>query len=144
MKIGPSGIALVKEFEGLRLSAYQDSVGVWTCGYGSTTGVGPDTVWTQDEADAALLNDLKTAEACVNGAVTVPLTQGEFDALVTWTFNLGCGTLRKSKVLAYLNASDYDTACEHMKLYDKAGGETLPGLTRRRLAEADLFEATNA
>ena len=143
MKIGQAGIDLVKEFEGCQLMSYTDSVGVWTIGYGCTTDVAPGMHITLAQAEQRLIDDLKAAESCVNNLVRVPLTQGEFDALVAWTFNLGCGTFRKSRVLEFLNASNYDEAVEHMKLYNKAGGKVLPGLERRREAEAKLFESSN-
>ena len=140
MNIGSAGIALIKEFEGCRLQAYQDSVGVWTIGYGSTTDVGPGQAITQAEAEDRLLEDLKHAETCVNGAVTVPLTQHEFDALVAFVFNLGCGNFRKSTLLRKLLDSDFDGAALEFRRWDKAGGQVLAGLTRRRAAEAELFE----
>jgi lysozyme len=98
---------------------------------------------TQAEADDRLLADLKDAEACVSGAVRVPLTQNEFDALVAFTFNLGCGSLRKSTLLRLLNESNYDAAAIEFRKWDKAGGQVLAGLTRRRMAEARLFEQAN-
>ena len=142
MNLGAAGLALIKEFEGLRLKSYQDSIGVWTIGYGSTKGIEQGMTITQEQADSLLLDDVKDAESCVNSAVTVPLTQNEFDALVCFTFNLGCGNLRKSTLLRLLNQSDYDAASNEFKRWDKAGGHTLAGLTRRRLAEAKLFEET--
>ena len=144
MKIGDSGIALIKEFEGCKLVAYLDSVGVPTIGYGHTKGVRIGLHCTQEEADAWLLEDLKDAEACVNGAVTVPLTQGEFDACCSFVFNLGCGRFRGSTLLRKLNASDYDGASLEFRKWDKADGHPLEGLTRRRTAEAALFETANA
>lgn len=141
MNIGPAGIALIKSFEGLRLKAYQDQVGVWTIGYGSTKGVTEGMTITEAQAEALLVADLADAEHCVNSAVTVPLTQKEYDALVSWVFNLGCGTLRKSSVLRLLNDSDYDGAAQAMKLYNKAGGQVVAGLERRRTAEVNLFES---
>lgn len=142
MKLGPQGLALIKEFEGCKLQAYTDSVGVWTIGYGCTTDVAPGMMITLAQAEQRLVDDLKHAETCVNGAVTVPLTQGEFDALVSWVFNLGCGSLRKSTLLRKLNESDYDGAAQEFLRWDKAGGKVLAGLTRRREAEAELFEST--
>ena len=142
MKIGAAGIALIKQFEGCRLQAYQDSVGVWTIGYGSTTDVAPGQIITQAQAEQRLLEDVKHAEACVNGAVTVPLTQNEFDACVSFVFNLGCGNFRKSTLLRKLLDSDYDGASLEFRRWDKAGGQVLAGLTRRRAAEERLFEQT--
>ena len=139
MEISETGIGLLKAFEGCRLVSYQDSVGVWTIGYGCTTDVDPGMKITQAEAEDRLKADLTVFENCVNDAVKVPLNQNQFDALVCWTYNLGCRTLQKSKVLTLLNEGDYDGAEDHMKLYDRAGGQVLAGLTRRRLAEARLF-----
>ena len=142
MNIGPLGLALIKEFEGVRLKAYLDSVDVPTIGYGHTKGVKMGDTCTQEEADAWLVEDCADAEKCVNGAVTVPLTQPEFDSLVSFVFNLGCGNFRKSTLLKKLNESDYDAAALEFRKWDKAGGQTLAGLTRRRLAEARLFESS--
>ena len=141
MKISERGLKLIREHEGCRLKAYYDAVGVLTIGYGSTRDVAPGMAITIEEADARLVEDCADAENCINGAVTVPLTQPEFDALCSWVYNLGCGTFRKSSVLRYLNESNYDMACARMKLYDKAGGQVLSGLTRRRMDEAKLFES---
>ena len=140
MNIGPAGLALIKEFEGCRLTAYLDSVGVATIGVGHTKGVCMGDTCSQAQADSWLAQDVKEAEQCVDAAVTVPLTQHEFDALVSFTFNLGCGNLKKSTLLRLLNASDYDAAALEFRRWDKAGGQVLAGLTRRRDAEARLFE----
>ena len=140
MKIGERGLELIKKFEGCRLMPYQDSVGVWTVGYGSTTDVQPGEPITAAEAEERLLKDLRDAEDCVNSAVSVPLTQNEFDALVSFVFNLGCGNFRKSTLLRLLLDSDYDGACQQLHRFNKAGGVEVAGLTRRRAAEAKLFE----
>ena len=140
MNIGPQGLALIKSFEGLRLTAYLDSVGVPTIGYGHTKGVRMGDTCTQAQADAWLAEDVRDAEACVNSAVTVPMTQAEFDALVSFTFNLGCGNLRKSTLLRLLNEGDRHGATVEFRKWDKAGGQVLAGLTRRRDAESRLFE----
>lgn len=140
METGDRGIALIKQHEGCRLVAYMDSVGVWTIGYGSTVDVAPGMKITQTQADERLKLDLKDAEDCINANVHVPLTQNEFDALVSFTFNLGCGNLKKSTLLELINQSDYDGAALEFRKWDKAGGQVLAGLTRRRYAEAQLFE----
>ncbi len=140
MNVGDKGLALIKEFEGCRLAAYLDSVNVPTIGYGHTSGVQIGDSCTQEEADAWLVEDCEEAEACVNGSVTVPLTQHEFDALVAFVFNLGCGNFRKSTLLKKLLESDYDGAALEFRKWNKAGGQELAGLTRRRAAEAKLFE----
>lgn len=140
MNISDKGIDLIKGFEGCRLVAYQDSVGVWTIGYGSTTNVAPGDKISAAEAEQRLREDLRHAENCVNSLVAVPLTQGEFDALVSFAFNVGCGNLRKSTLLRLLNQHDYDGASMEFKKWDKAGGQVLEGLSKRRLAEAERFE----
>ena len=140
MNIGERGLELIKSFEGCRLMPYQDSVGVWTVGYGSTTDVQPGESISAAEAEERLRKDCADAEDCVNSTVSVPLTQHEFDALVSFVFNLGCGNFRKSTLLRKLLDSDYDGAAQEFRKWDKAGGQQLAGLTRRRAAEANLFE----
>lgn len=140
MKIGQAGISLIKEFEGCRLQAYQDSVGVWTIGYGSTTDVAPGQIITQAEAADRLAEDCKHAEECVDSVVSVPINQNEFDALCAFVFNLGCKSFRGSTLLRKLNNSDFDGASLEFQRWDKAGGKEIPGLMRRRLAEAQLFD----
>lgn len=143
MNISDAGIELIKKFEGCRLTAYLDSVGILTIGYGHTGSlVVKGLVISQAEADELLRTDVQIAERCIDAAVTVPLTQAEFDALCSFVFNLGCGAFKGSTLLKKLNASDYDGAGEEFKRWDKAGGEVLAGLTRRRFAEAELFEST--
>ena len=139
MKISDEGIGLIKRFEGCRLKAYQDSVGVWTIGFGSTRGVGAGDVITQEEADRRLLADLETVEKCINNSVAVELTQQQYDALCSFTFNLGCGALRGSTLLKKLNDGDDDGAAQEFARWNKAGGQVLAGLVSRRKAEHDLF-----
>lgn len=142
MNIGERGIKLIKEFEQCRLRAYKPTPeDVWTCGWGSTEGVTEDTVWSQEEADEAFLKDVARFEKCVNEAVTVPMTQNEFDACVSLAFNIGCAAFRKSTLVRKLNDSDYDGAALEFRRWDKQAGRVLAGLTRRRLAEERLFEA---
>ena len=130
---------MIKHFESCKLTAYQDSVGVWTIGWGHTAGVKKGDNWTQDEADDILLNDLEKFEGYVNQYVQVPLTQNQFDALVSWTFNVGPGNLKSSTMLTKLNEKSYDEVPSQMKRWNKAGGKVLPGLERRRNAEAAMF-----
>jgi lysozyme len=140
MSVSEAGLGLIKNFEGLRLVAYLDAVGVWTIGYGCTTDVAPGMKITQAQADDRLKKDVEGAEACVNREVRVDLTQGEFDALVSFVFNLGCGAFKRSTLLELLNKNDKDAAAYEFRRWDKAGGQVLAGLTRRRYAEAKLFE----
>ena len=137
-----SGLALTEQFEGLRLTAYQDSVGVWTIGYGHTgPDVYPGLTITQMEAESLLLNDVGTAAASVNRLVTVPLTQNEFDALVDFVFNLGTTNFASSTLLKDLNAGNFAAASGEFHKWDHAGGRVLVGLLKRRLGEADLFQS---
>ena len=136
---------MIKEFEGLSMVAYPDpgtGGAPWTIGYGRAHGVKEGDTCTQEEADAWLVEDAVDAENCSNDAVTVELTQCEFDALCSFVYNLGCRTFRASSVLRYLNQNNRHMATEYMLKYDKAAGNTLAGLTRRRRAEAALFEGT--
>ena len=142
MKIGQKGLDLIREFEGCRLTAYQDSVGVWTVGIGST---GPDVckglTITQDEAEERLRKHLEGVEDAITRAVQVPITQNEFDALCCLAYNIGTGAMLKSTLLKMLNEARYDDAAAQFLRWDKAGGQVLAGLTRRRIAEKTLFES---
>jgi lysozyme len=141
LTLGDSGAELIKSFEQCRLRAYKPTADdVWTCGWGSTKGVTADTVWTQEEADARFLEDIAWVEECVNRCVTVALSQGEFDALASLVFNIGCGAFGKSTLVKLLNGGDFDAAAKEFRRWDKQGGNVLAGLTRRRAAEAKLFE----
>ncbi len=140
LSYGKDGTELTEQFEGLRLAAYQDQVGVWTIGYGHTgPDVYPGLTITQNEATALLLHDVGTAAGCVNRLVTVMLQQEEFDALVDFVFNLGAQAFATSTLLRKLNASEFDAAIAEFAKWDHAGGQVVAGLLRRRLAEADLF-----
>lgn len=137
--LSQNGLDLIKGFEGLRLSAYQDSAGVWTIGYGHTGNVRPGDRITQAQAEALLQKDTAWAQQAVRDQVKVPLSQGQFDALTSFTFNLGAGALEKSTLLKKLNAGDYAGAQAEFGKWVHAGGQVLQGLVRRRAAEADLF-----
>ncbi|MGR2682942.1 lysozyme [Chromobacterium haemolyticum] len=140
MNISANGIKLIQQFEGLRLKAYQDAVGVWTIGYGHTgPDVTPGLVITQAQADALLARDLSRFETGVTRLVQVPLHQNQFDALVSFSYNLGLGSLQNSTLLRLLNQRDYAGAAAQFPRWNKAGGKVLPGLTRRRAAEQALF-----
>nr|WP_241389545.1 lysozyme [Serratia proteamaculans]ANV21598.1 Mur1 [Serratia proteamaculans]ULG13358.1 Mur1 [Serratia proteamaculans]ULG13571.1 Mur1 [Serratia proteamaculans]ULG13683.1 Mur1 [Serratia proteamaculans]ULG15134.1 Mur1 [Serratia proteamaculans] len=139
MIIDVNGLKLIKHFEGLRLRAYQCSANVWTIGYGHTAGVGPDDVITEEQAISFLRQDVAESERAVNQYVHVPLTQNQFDALVSFVFNLGVGNFRTSTLLKKLNAGDYDGAAQEFGRWIHAGGKALPGLVRRREAESALF-----
>ena len=140
MKISQKGINLIKVFEGLSLKAYKDSVGVITIGYGSTgPHVSMGQTITEAQAESLLKSDLSRFEKGVSDLVPVPLNQNQFDALVSFSFNLGLGNLKSSTLLRKLNSLDYSGASKEFERWNKAGGKVLAGLTRRRIAERDLF-----
>ena len=142
MQISPAGLALIKRFEGLRTEAYRCPAGVWTIGYGSTRGVREGMKITEAQAEALLLRDVERFERDVVGMVEVPITQGMFDALVSFAFNLGAEAMRRSTLLRLLNQSRYADAAQQFARWNKAGGRVLDGLTKRRAAERALFEGT--
>ncbi|MEN4524901.1 lysozyme [Pantoea agglomerans] len=139
MKVSNNGINLIKRFEGLELKSYKDSVGILTIGYGHTHAVKAGDVITGEQADAFLREDLQVAELTINTNVKVKLTQGQFDALVSFVFNLGSGNFVKSTLLKKLNAADYDLAADEFGKWVNAGGKKLPGLVKRRAAEREVF-----
>ena len=141
MEINQAGLDLIKSFEGCKLNAYKDVIGVVTIGYGHTNpGVlQMGTTWTQDQADAQLKQDLAKFENGVSSYVTVPLTDNQFAALVCFAYNCGLGNLQSSTLLKCVNANDMTGASAQFDRWNKAGGNVVPGLTRRRQAESDLF-----
>jgi lysozyme len=142
MRYSKRGIALTESFEGCRLIAYQDSKGVWTIGYGHTGGiVVPGLTCTQAQAELWLSLDIAWAEKEVNRVVKTPLTQNEFDSLVDFVFNCGSGNFEHSTMLKLLNHNDHVLAAAEFQKWDKCGGVELPGLLRRRRAEAAAFIA---
>jgi len=140
MRTGDEGIALIRYFEGCRLDAYLCPAGVWTIGYGHTKGVKEGDTIDQEAAEAFLIEDLEEFEGYITEMVEVPLSQSQFDALVSWTFNLGPGNLERSTLLAKLNQGEYTDVPFEIKRWTRAGGVILPGLVKRRNAEAALFE----
>lgn len=144
MRVSENGINLIKQFEGCRLTAYQDSVGVWTIGYGWTQSVDGNPVAkgmviTQQKADDLLKQGVVQYENGVNSLVKVQLNQNQFDALVDFAYNLGVNALKGSTLLKKLNTGDYAGAANEFTKWNKAGGKELAGLTRRREAEKSLF-----
>jgi lysozyme len=139
MKTSQAGVQLIKGFEGVRLNAYDDGVGVMTIGVGHIRGVQGGDVITEDQADDYLREDLSTAEGAVNRLVKVPINQAQFDALASFTFNLGAGALASSTLLKRLNAGDYDGAADEFLRWNRAGGRIMAGLTKRRISERMLF-----
>ncbi|MEN8282388.1 lysozyme [Acinetobacter gerneri] len=144
MKTSNSGINLIKSFEGLRLKSYDDGVGVWTIGYGTTkysngVKVQKGDTCTNAQAEQFLRNDLITFENAINRLVKVQLTQNQFDALASFTYNLGPTNLSNSTLLKKLNAKDYKSASTEFLRWNRAGGKVLAGLVKRRQAEMELF-----
>lgn len=142
MNIGPAGIALIKSYEKCRLEAYLPTPDdKWTIGWGHTgPHIGPDIVWTQEEADAVFLRDIEWVQDCLDANVHVPITQHETDALASLIFNIGCTAFKGSTLLKMLNASNFDGAAEQFGRWNKQAGKELAGLTKRREAERQLFE----
>ena len=139
MKTSPKGIALIKEFEGLRLKAYKCPGGVWTIGYGHTAGVKPGMVITEAQAGEYLKADLIAFERYLNG-LGLALNQNQFDALVSFIYNVGTGNFSSSTLLRKVRANPQDNSImdEFLRwVYSK--GRVLPGLQRRRLDEMKLY-----
>lgn len=133
--------ALVKASEGCKLTAYRCPAGALTIGYGHTRGVTAGQTITQDDAELLLESDLDDAAEQVRSMVTVPLTQGQFDALCDFVFNLGAGRLRDSTLLRLLNEGRYAEAAAQFRFWVMSNGQALSGLVTRRAAERALFEA---
>lgn len=139
-----AGLNLIKGFEGKRTKAYDDGVGVWTIGFGTIkypngVRVKKGDVCTDKQAEEYLRNDLAKFEAAINKLVKVPLTQNQFDALASFTYNLGETNLANSTLLKKLNKGDYQGTADQFLLWNKAKGKVLDGLTLRRKAERALF-----
>ena len=151
LSLSETGGNLIKAFESCerkdgagRFRAYRCPANVLTIGWGHTNDngrrFGEDAVWSQAECDAAFDEDMKVFEAAVRRNVTVPLTQNQFDALVSFTYNVGEGSLRKSTLLRKLNRGDLEGAAREFSKWNKGGGKVLAGLVRRRASEALLFQ----
>ena len=140
MNTSAEGIALIKKFEGCELKAYQCSAGVWTIGYGHTKDVEEGDTISKDQAEEMLVEELHEYENYVNEYVNVALSQNQFDALVSWVYNLGPANLKASTMLKVLNDGKYEEVPYQMKRWNKAGGKVLDGLVRRREAEALLYQ----
>lgn len=140
LRLNEAGLSLIKQFEGLKLEAYQDVVGIWTIGYGHT---GPDVakgmVITTADAEILLAKDIEKFEIGVRKLVSNACTSNQFSALVCFSFNVGLGALGKSTLLKKLVAGDISGAADEFLKWNKAGGKEVAGLTRRRVAERQLF-----
>jgi len=144
MQCNAAGIALIQAFEGCRLTAYRDIVGVLTIGYGHC---GPDVteglIIDPEQANELLRQDLARFEAGVTGLVTVDLSPNQFSSLVCFSYNLGLGALGSSTLLKCVNAQDFDGAAAEFPHWDHAGGNVVDGLLRRREAEQRLFQSSS-
>ena len=144
MHVSPSGVDLICNFEGLRLRAYDDGVGVWTIGFGTTKypngiRVKKGDTCTLDQAKAYMQNDLKSFEQTVNNTVKVPLNQNQFDALVSLAYNIGSTAFKNSTLVRQLNEGNYKAAANQFNVWVNAGGKRMQGLVNRRAAERTLF-----
>jgi lysozyme len=142
VKCSDKGIRLIQEFEGLATEVYDDVGGKPTIGYGHLLRKGETyKKVTEEQATRILCEDLEAAEACIESCVDVPLTQGQFDALCSFTFNLGCNALKRSSLLKSLNAGDYADAKSRITAWHFVGEKPVAGLLRRRLAEQLIWES---
>jgi lysozyme len=138
------GIDLITSFEDLRLNAYDDGVGVWTIGFGTTVypngvKVKKGDVCTKAQAVTFFQHDLRRFEAAVNQAVKVVINQNQFDALTSLTYNIGEASFKGSTLVKQLNAGNYKAAADQFLVWNKGGGKVMKGLERRRAAERELF-----
>lgn len=133
------GIDLIKEYEGLHLTPYLCPGGIWTIGWGHTRTVYKGMQITQNEAEILLRQDLQNVELAVMQAVTVPLNENQFSALVSFAFNVGLGNFQRSTLLKLLNRGWYEQVPAQFMRWNRARGEVLGGLSRRRAAEARLW-----
>ena len=145
MKTSANGITHIKEFEGFRGKRYLCPAGKWTIGYGHViVDSERATLWnvelTEDQATKLLMKDLVRFEDAVSAMVAVPLTQGQFDALVSFAYNLGEAKLRSSTLLKLLNAGDYEGARKQINRWVYSNGKKLEGLIRRRARETEMFQ----
>lgn len=142
MKINNKGLELIKSFEGCKLQAYYDVVGILTIGYGHTgQDVIKDLVIDQSQADTLLAKDLIKFEQGVSKVLTVSVNENQFSAMVAFAYNVGLSAFKGSTLLKKVNAKDFAGAAKEFLRWNKAGGKVINGLTRRREAEKQLFEA---
>ncbi|MCB1378464.1 MAG: lysozyme [Alphaproteobacteria bacterium] len=144
MEVSKEGLALIRRFEGFRAKAYRCPAGIWTIGYGHTSQAGPPTVTpgmqiNRDDASDILDRDVARFAEDVRKLVRVDLSDAQFAALVSFAFNVGIGNFRASSVLKAVNAGEFDIVPRRLQLWVKAGSKILPGLVKRRAAEAELF-----
>ena len=141
MKPSERGLALIRQFEGLRLSAYRCAAGVLTIGWGTTKGVKMGMEITRDEADRLLLEDAQRFADHVKALVKVPLNQNQTDALAALVYNIGPSAFAQSTLLKRINDGRHDLAASEFERWVNAGGKRINGLVRRRAAERALYES---
>lgn len=139
VKTSVDGLTLIRTFEGFRPTSYKDQGSVWTIGFGHTKSVSKGMTCTIAQAEQYLADDLLIVEACINSTVKVPLKQCQFDALASFTFNLGCMNFVESTLRDYINMGRFVTASEQFPKWNHIGKVSDPGLLRRRLAEQKMF-----
>jgi|ERR1700722_13697547 len=144
LALGPKGRALIRDFEQLRLKAYRKFLNEpWTCGWGHTgRDVTESTTCTPEQADVWFECDIAGPERAVNLMVTVPMNQNEFDALVSFAYNLGVAAESHSTLIKLVNAGDWAGASNEFPKWNHDNGKVVDGLTRRRAAERDLFNSS--
>jgi lysozyme len=143
MKASQDALDIIKKFEGFSEKAYPDPAHGWrvpTIGYGTTRGVKMGQEISKERADELLREDVARFDGYIEALVRVPLTQGQWDALSSFVYNLGPGALEKSTLLRLLNAGDYSGAAAQFDRWVYASGKRLSGLVKRRAAERALFE----
>jgi lysozyme len=142
MKLSQNGIELIKQFEGYSSKAYPDPAtggAPWTIGYGTTRGVKPGMVITAEQAEKMLRDDVAKFESGVSSLITSPTTQGQFDAMVSLAYNIGLGNFGKSTLLKKHNARCYTCAADQFRVWNRANGKVMNGLTKRRAAEREVY-----
>ena len=142
MKLSQRGIDLIKQFEGYSSRAYPDPAtggAPWTIGYGTTKGVKPGMVITAQQAEKMLRDDVAKFESGVSSLITAPTTQGQFDAMVSLAYNIGLGNFGKSTLLKKHNARCYTCAADQFRVWNRAAGKVMNGLTKRRAAERQVY-----
>ncbi len=138
-RVSQKGIDHIKRWEGCRTNAYKCPAGVWTIGYGHTRTAKPGQMISHEEAERLLREDISRFEEGVRAYVRVPLSQGQFDALVSFAYNIGNEAFRKSTLVRLLNEGKYQTAALQLHRWVNAGGKKLTGLVQRRNDEYGLF-----
>lgn len=144
MQLSNNGYNFITKMEGIRNDAYQDSIGIWTCGIGFTTVNGVKVekglYMTNEEIQTEFFKQITLYTNCINNSVTSTLSENNYDSLVSFCFNVGCGNFKSSTLLKKININPNDiTIKDEFLKWNKAGGKVIPGLTNRRLQEANLY-----